>query len=376
MKLLLAGGGTAGHIFPIIAVVREIKRIYSENTSLQEEPIELIYFGPKDVYFNDLMAQEGITIKNIFAGKLRRYFSFQNFVDIFFRAPLGFIQMFFYILFLAPDMVFSKGGYGSLPTVFWSWIFQVPIFMHESDIAPGLTNKILSKFAKEIFTSFPDTEYFSPSKMIQVGNPIRKELTGGSKIDAERIFYLQNNKPIILIVGGSQGSQKINELILTILPEFLANFELIHQAGPKNFKQVQAETEGMLSEEFRAGYHLVPFLEENELKHAYAAADFIISRAGSGSIFEIASYGKPCILIPLPTSAQDHQIKNAMAYAKDGAGIIFEESNLTLHIFLEKLKYMFAHPDEMDIMRKRAMEFARPKAAAVIAEYLLIFSSQ
>lgn len=376
MKIVFAGAGSGGHIFPLIAVAREIKKIYKETIIFQEEPLEMLYFGPKDLYFDDLMKQDGIRVRNISAGKLRRYISFQNIIDIFFRIPWGFIQMFFYILFIAPDMVFSKGGYGSLPTVFWSWIFQIPIFMHESDIVPGLANKFLSRFAKEIFTSFPETEYFPPSRMIQVGNPIRREITGGSKEEGQKIFNLKGNKPTIFIVGGSQGAQKVNELVLTILPEFLANFEIIHQTGPKNFKQAQSEAEGILSEEYRTEYHIVPFLEEDKLKHAYAAADFIISRAGSGSIFEIASYGKPCILIPLPTSAQDHQVRNAFAYAESGGGIVFEETNLTPHIFLEKIKYMFAHPDEMAIMKQKAIEFARPKAAAVIAEYLLIFSSQ
>jgi len=376
MKILFTGGGTGGHIFPIIAVAREIKKIYHETISYQEENLELFYLGPKEKYYNNLIKQEGIRVSTIFTGKIRRYFSFQNFIDIFLKIPLGFVQGFFHILFLAPDLIFSKGGYGSIATVFWGWIFRVPIFMHESDIVPGLTNKVLSRFSLEIFTSFPQTEYFPPSKMIQTGNPIRNEILNGSKEESKKIFNLKNEKPIIFIMGGSQGAQKINELVLSILPEFLANFEIIHQTGQNNFEQVQTETEAILSEDFKSIYHPVPFLNQNVLKHAYAAADLIISRAGSGSIFEIASYGKPSILIPLPSSAQNHQIKNAFAYSENGGGIIFEETNLTPHIFLEKIKYLFLHPEEMKNMENKALEFSRPKAATVVAEYLLIFASQ
>ncbi len=377
MKILFTGGGTGGHIFPIIAVFREMKKIYQEIVGpYPEEQLRFFYIGPKDEYYKSILTREGIRVSSIFAGKLRRYFDFQNFIDIFFRIPLGLLQGFFHILFLAPDIIFSKGGYGSLPVVFWGWVFQVPVFLHESDIKPGLANKILSRFAVEIFTSFPDTEYFAPSKMIQVGNPIRLDLTQGKKEEAKEIFKLNAVKPLLLILGGSQGAQRINDLVLSILPELISNFEIIHQAGTKNFKEVKAESQVMINEEFKSDYHLFAFLNETILKHAYAAADLIISRAGSGSIFEIAALLKPSILIPLPEAAQNHQLKNAYSYAEDGAAVVFEESNLTPHIFLEKIKYLFSHSGELENMKNRATEFSRPKAATIIAEYLLAFLEQ
>jgi len=376
MKILFTGGGTGGHIFPIIAVVREMRKIYQEISPYPEEKLQFFYLGPKDDYFEILLSQEEIRVSTIITGKLRRYFSLQNFIDIFFKIPLGFCQAFFHLLFSAPDLIFSKGGYGSFPVVFWGWVFQVPVFLHESDIMPGLANKIMSKFALEIFTSFPRTEYFPPSKMIQVGNPIRKEITDGKKEEAKGIFKLNYQKPVLLILGGSQGAQRINDLILSILPELISKYEIIHQAGVKNFKEVEAEAGVMIAEEFKEDYHLFPFLEEKDLKHALAAADLIISRAGSGSIFEIAAVDKPSILIPLPEAAQNHQVKNAYSYAESGAAIVFEESNLTPHIFLEKIKYLFSHPQELENMKNRATEFACPKSADIIAEYLLAFMGQ
>lgn len=371
MKILFAGGGTAGHILPIISIVREIRRIYSKPN------LRFFYSGPKDEFSQILLSQEGIRIKNVHSGKIRRYFDlkspFQNFFDIFFKIPAGIFQSFFYIFFLAPDLIFSIGGFGSIPTIIAGRLLGVPVFLQESDIAPGLSNKILSKFALEVFVSFPKTEYFSLKKMILVGNPIRREITEGSKEEARRLFKLSQRLPVVLILGGSQGAQRINDKILDILPEFLKNFEIIHQCGEKNFKQVKAESRAILPEELIGFYHLFPFLKEEELKQAYAVCDFVVSRAGSGSIFEIAASKKPSILIPLPESAQNHQVKNAYAYSQNKATIVLEEANFTPNFFLEKLKYLFSDPEELEKMQKAAEEFSRPMAAKIIAGYLVEF---
>jgi UDP-N-acetylglucosamine--N-acetylmuramyl-(pentapeptide) pyrophosphoryl-undecaprenol N-acetylglucosamine transferase len=375
MKVLFTGGGTGGHIFPIIAIVREIRRLHPK------EDIQFYYFGPKDEFGSIFLSQEGIKTKTIFAGKIRRYLGagsiFQNLIDIFFRLPIGFFQSFFRLFFLFPDLIFSKGGYGSLPVVFAGWLLRAPIFLHESDISPGLANRILSKLALEVFTSFPKTEYFSPKKMILVGNPVRREIVEGSAETAEKLFKLKGGKPKILILGGSQGALRINDMLLNILPELLSDFEVIHQGGTKNFRQLLAEVQVVLgsspedNQELRQYYHPYSFLKETELKHAYRAADLIVSRAGSGSIFEIAALGKPSILIPLPESAQNHQIKNAYAYAKTGAAIVIEEENLSPHFFLEKLRYLFSHPEELEKMSQAAREFSRPQASRILAEYII-----
>lgn len=370
MKILFTGGGTGGHIFPIIAISREIKRIYP-----YEQELQFFYLGPKDDFGSLLLAQEGIKVKTIITGKIRRYFSlsslFLNFIDICFKIPIGLIQAFFQIFFLAPDLIFSKGGYGSFPVVIAGWILDVPIFLHESDISPGFANKFLSRFALEIFVSFPRTEYFPPKKMILVGNPIRREILDGFKEEAKRIFNLSGEKPVILILGGSQGAQRINDVILEILPEILTDFELIHQAGEKNFKEVEAEAKVVLPENLRKYYHLFPFLKEREIKHAYKISDLIVARAGSGTIFELASLGKPSILIPLPEAAQNHQLKNAYCFARQGATVVIEEGNFTPHFFLEKARYLLSRPEELKEMGEKAKQFSRPRAAKIIAEYIV-----
>jgi len=369
MKILFTGGGTGGHIFPIIAVIREIGRIYPN------ENLKFFYLGPRNSLHSILLSQEGVKVGWVLSGKIRRYLGvlsiIQNFIDIVLKIPIGFLQAFFHIFFIAPDVIFSKGGYGSFPAVISGWLFLVPIFLHESDVAPGLSNRILSRFAKKVFVSFDNTEFFTPEKMIVVGNPIRKELLEGSKEKAQKLFKITQEKPIVLILGGSQGAERINDTILAILPELLKNFEVLHQCGERNFKEFKKEAEFMISDDLKKYYHPFSFLQEPELKEIYAATDIIVSRAGSGSIFEIAALGKPSILIPLPESAQDHQVKNAYSFSQAGAAVVFEEENLTPHFLLEKLKYLISHPQEMAVMTQKAKEFFKPDAAKKIAEYIL-----
>ena len=369
MKLVFTGGGTGGHVFPIIAVVREIRK------TDQGKNVEFFYIGPKDEFSLILLSQEGIKVKTVLSGKIRRYLGiktlFQNFIDVFIKIPIGFFQAFFYLFFLAPDLIVSKGGFGSVPGVMAGRLLQTPIFLHESDVAPGLANRFLDRFSLKIFVSFPKTEYFKPSKMILVGNPIRREILEESKKEAQEIFKLTKEKPVILVLGGSQGAQRVNDKILEVLSDLLQNFEVIHQTGKANFKQVQAEAKVVISKDLEKYYHAFPFFKEQEIEKAYRLADLIVSRAGSGSIFEIAAFGKPCILIPLPESAQNHQVKNAYSYAQNGACQILEEPNFTAHFFLERLKYLFSHPQELEKMKKAAKQFSKPEAAATLAKYIV-----
>lgn len=373
MKILFTGGGTGGHVLPLIATARELRRIYTASSN--KATLEMSYIGPKDPFIGILLSQEGIKIYTVPTGKLRRYWNiktfFQNIWDIFFNIPLGIFLAFIKMFFLAPDLILSKGGYGALPATIAGWLFRVPIFLHESDIAPGLANRIGGKLAVEIFTSFPNTVQFPKKKMILVGNPVRRELLSGSREEAKTIFTLQGGKPILLILGGSQGAKRINEVILNIIGEMVKDFEVIHQTGEKNFAKVGNEALVMIKKELQGYYHPIAFFKEPELRHAYAAADFIISRSGSGSVFEIAALGKPSIMIPLPESAQNHQLLNAYAYAKTGAAIVLEHSNLTPHFLLEKIRSILLLPPEYAKMSKAALAFAKPEAARILAAYII-----
>lgn len=366
-KILFTGGGTGGHIFPIVAIVRELIKVYPDSE------LEIFYAGPKDELGEITLKNEGVKIKRIISGKIRRYFGikpfFQNIIDLI-KIFLGIIQSFFYLFFLNPDLIFSKGGYGSLPVVIAGAMLRIPIFLHESDVIPGRSNRIAAKFAAEIFASFPKTEVFPKKKIIIVGNPIRKELLEGSYEKGKEIFELQGGKPVVFIVGGSQGAQVINNVILNVLNKMLKDFEVIHQTGSKNFEGIKKEINIILPKDLRLFYHPYPFIKEDKLKHAYKVADIIISRAGSGSIFEIAAVGKPSILIPLASAAQNHQVKNAYRFAELGACIVIEEENFTPYFFLARLKQLFEEPEKIAKMKEAALKFARPRAAEIIAFYL------
>ena len=368
MKILFTGGGTGGHVVPIIAITRELRRIWSKKD------LQFFYLGSKDEFGRVLLSQEGIKVKEVMTGKIRRYMGWksalENFADICFKIPIGILQSFFYIFFRTPDFIFSKGGFGSIPGVIAGKMLFVPVFLHESDIVPGMANRFLSQFALEIFVSFPKTEYFPLKKMILIGNPVRKEVLEGSREEAENLFRITSDKPVVLILGGSQGAQRINDKILEVLPDILEDFELFHQCGDKNYEEVKAQAKVMMKKGQEVFYHLSSFFKEPELRQVYAVCDFIVSRAGSGSIFEIAATGKPSILIPLPEAAQNHQVKNAYAYQAAGACLVIEEGNFTSHFFAERLKGLFSQPEELRKMAQSAREFARPEAAKIIASYL------
>lgn len=371
MKIILTGGGTAGHIYPLLSVFRELSKNYPFAG------FDFLYLGPKDRFAKSIFLPEGVKVKNVMSCKIRRYFSLRNFIDIF-KLPIGFLQAFYHIFIFSPDIIFSKGGYGSIPVVIVGWMMGTPVFLHESDIVPGLANKIASKFAVEIFISFPidETEFFPVKKMLCLGNPIRKEILDGNKEEAKRIFSLPGERPIIFIMGGSQGAQNINNKILLILPQLLNDFEVIHQTGDNNLNQIKKEVNVILSENAKKYYRPVSFLDIKSLSHAMKSADLIISRAGAGSIFEIAALGKPSILVPLENSAQNHQIRNAYSLSQKGGAVVIEEGNFRPHFILERIRYLFSNPKKLEEIGNRAKEFSKPNAARVIAEYLMTYLTQ
>ncbi|MEK7549320.1 MAG: UDP-N-acetylglucosamine--N-acetylmuramyl-(pentapeptide) pyrophosphoryl-undecaprenol N-acetylglucosamine transferase [Patescibacteria group bacterium] len=369
IKILFAGGGTGGHIYPILAVAEELQKISIER----KIGIELYYFGAPQNY-QPLLAQNGIFISKIFSAKLRRYFDFRNFLDI----PFFFLSVFqalWKVFFLMPDALFSKGGPGSLPIVFACWFYHVPVIIHESDSVLGLANKLAVRFAYRIGISFASTAKLSfGNKIALIGNPVRRSLIENSleQGSAKRIFGFNEQKPLIFAIGGSQGAIRINDFILNASSGLVKNWQILHQTGVNNFNDVKSELSVISknwSEENKNSYRIVPYLEK-DLKDAYAAADIVVSRAGSGSIFEIAAFNKPAILIPLPEAAADHQTANAYEYAKGGAAIVIEQANLGLNVFLTQLEKLFSE-NKLTQMSLAAKKFAKPEAAKIIAEELI-----
>ncbi|MFH0906883.1 MAG: undecaprenyldiphospho-muramoylpentapeptide beta-N-acetylglucosaminyltransferase [bacterium] len=369
MRILFTGGGTGGHIFPLIAVARQLKRIYFSE---EGKPLEMFFLGSGG--FKNALNQEGIKTKTILTGKIRRYFSVLNILDIF-KMPIGFLQTLWYLFIWMPDVVFNKGSYASAPVVITAWIYRIPILTHESDIFPGLSNRFAAKFSKKIAISFSQTEkYFPQEKTALIGNPIRMEIiqtclstNENDKNQARKILNLTSDKPIIFISGGSQGAQKINEVVLRVLPKLTEKYEIIHQCGVKNYEQIKK----IFDQSSTSNYRFFSFLDEKQLSAAYLLADLIISRAGAISIFKIAACHKPSILIPLQISASDHQRQNAFAYARAGATSVLEESNLTPNLFLNEISKILEHPEISKTMSVNAESFSMPEAAQRIAEELI-----
>ncbi len=369
MRVLFTGGGTGGHFFPIIAVVRELRRIAEEERILD---LEFYYAGPDDFGEEDLEKEDIFPIR-IVSGKRRRYASWQNFFDLF-KIGIGILQAFWKLFVVLPDVIFSKGGYGSIPILFVARIYQIPIIIHESDAVPGAVNAWAAKFAKRIAVSFAaSAKYFPDHKIALTGNPIRKKLIGGNRKDAkDNLGIVSDTLPVIFFIGGSLGAQKINEAVIEKLPEYIARCEVLHQTGRNNFDDTTLQAHAILENiENKDRYHPIAFFDERTLHDTYAACDLVIARAGAGLIFEIASVGKPSILIPLKNSAQNHQRENAYAYAKNGAALVIEEDNLTPYLLFTEVTTLLQNKKMLGEMAQAAEKFSRLDAAEVIAREII-----
>lgn len=366
MRILLTGGGTGGHITPLVAVARELKKIKTEK---RISNLDIFYAGPNGMA-KDFLAKEGIVMKIILAGKLRRYFSFKIILDIF-KASVGLIQAIWHIFWIMPDVCFGKGGYGSFSAVIACWIFRVPILLHESDSIPGATNRMLSKFAKRVAISFSNAEKFFPAiKTALIGNPIRETIFHGQRDRAGQTLEILGSKPSIFIFGGSQGARAINFAILSILKELLEKYEIVWQTGNRSHKEVLEEIKkdfGQIPE----NCHIFDFLNEEQVADAFVMTDLVISRAGSANIFEIAACGKPSIIIPLPDSASGHQRENALEFARSGGTEIIEQENLTPHIFLAEIDKIMKDNELRQRMSLGAKSFTKSNASRQIAEEIL-----
>lgn len=374
LRILLTGGGTGGHIYPLIAVNEELRKIAKEKNI----DLDIRYFGvPND--YRSALEKEGIAVSKIIGAKRRRYFDPRNLID-FLKFFFSIFQLLGKIFFFMPNVVFSKGGPGALAVVIVARFYRIPVIIHESDSTPGLTNQISAHFAERIAISFPSAaEYFS-DKIASVGNPIRVSLVEnqGDSSTAKQMLGFIKTKPLILFINGSQGATRINDFILDNIKDLVGSFQILQQTGAANFINVKREMEiatANLTNEEKMSYKIVPYFDNN-LKDAYTAADVIVSRAGSGSIFEIAAFKKPSILIPLPEAASDHQLKNAYEYFKTGAAVIIEANNLTPNILINEIKKIISDPARLQKMSEAAKNFYKPEAAKLIAEEIIKLGSR
>lgn len=371
MKIVFTGGGTGGHFYPIIAVAEALHELVKAKKLLEPE---LYFFGPS-VLDERALYENDITFVPTPAGKMRRYFSLLNIVDSV-KTAWGIAGTILSLYRLFPDVVFSKGGYGSVPTLIAAKILKIPVIAHDSDAVPGRATLLAAPFARKIAISYDEAYEHFPEKLrekiARTGNPVRKDVRKPAKDGAREFLELEPNVPVILIVGGSLGSEKINNVILEALPDLVNRYQVIHQTGQVNIETVTATAEVILDKnERRYRYKPYGYLTPLALKMAAGAADVVISRAGSGTIAEIASWGLASIVIPIPESVSRDQRSNAYAYARSGAAVVIEQDNLAPHILLAEIDRLFTDPKARRDMAEAAALFARKDAAQALAEAIL-----
>lgn len=359
-RILLTGGGSGGHIYPLLAVAEKL-----QGNNLR-------YFGPQDAW-STYMIRAGIPVSRIAKAKLRRYFSLLNIIDGI-KFIWSVLQALVKVGLFWPDIAFSKGGPGALPVLFACRLYGVPIIIHESDSVAGLTSRVTGKWAKIIEVAWDEARAFFPDKDARrVGIPLRADLMGVRipAHEAKIAMECTSSLPALLIIGGSQGSERINNFVLENLNELLVRYEIIHQTGSVNYEshmRLYEAAKATLTMELRNRYHPYAYLE-NKMKTAYEAADCAISRSGS-ALFELATFGIPAILVPLPEAAHDHQRANAAIYAKTGGAIVVEEDNLSTAIVVRQLEKILA-PETHTAMAGAGRAFAPQDAAERIAGDIL-----
>lgn len=373
-RVLLVGGGTGGHVYPLVAVARALQ----QRAAAQGKSIELLMMG--DGPFVTRAAKEaGVRSVSITAPKLRRYTSAGNFLDLF-KVPIALVQSLFRLLLFMPDVVFAKGGYTCAFPILAARFYMIPVYLHESDSVAGLANRMLARRSRLIFTAFAsaDQQFQQLGRpTMLVGNPVRRELTGVDHLAALQGFRLATDKKTIFITGGSQGAAQLNDVVLNSVVRMVqAGYNIIHHAGDALYADVKGAIEQYMKDGastyaplIAAQYRIYPFLNESEMAAALGAADVVVTRAGGQALSEIAYLGKPCIVVPLAGSANNHQVENAREIARYGA-VVMEGLSIPPDILMAQVARLLEPTVYADVS-ERIRAFAHADAADRIAQTLL-----
>ena len=374
MKIVLVGGGSGGHFYPLIAVAEALEDITKERTLIEPE---LFYIGTTPFDKVALLEHE-IEYRMTSAGRIRRYPSLLNFTD-FFKTVSGVVLSTFQLFRLFPDVIFSTGGFAAFPTLYAARILGIPVIIYDADATPGRVSLWSSKFARWIALAHPDAATKFPARVrdriARVGHPIRKEVEFPAKEGGYEFLKLQPSVPTIFIMGGSQGAQAINEVVLDALPTLLESYNIVHQVGAANLADVSGIASVVLKDSrYKDRYKIFGLLNTLALRMTAGIAVLVLARAGSGTIFEISSWGIPAILVPIPKDVSHDQTENAFTYARMGGAVVIEQHNLTPHVLVAEIQRVVGDAKLCDSMRAAARSFARPDAARKIASALLEIS--
>ncbi len=372
MKIAITGGGSGGHTLPAVTIYDELVGYF--QTTASNEKFNCIYIGSKDGIENQVANNKNIPFHYISTGKLRRYFSLKNISDIL-RIIKGIFDSYSILKTFKADILFSTGGFVSVPVVIASKILSIPVIIHEQTTSVGLANKIASYFALKIAISFPSAKkYFPESKVIHTGQPIRKELFTGSKDECYKIFNLNKNLPLIYITGGSQGSHKINTTFKPILKDLLQLSNIIHQCGKtdghNDFQELN-DYKQSLPDSVKHHYIIKDFINTQELKHILNGTDLLIGRSGAGTVSEVLALAIPSIFIPLPSATRNEQYTNARMLEEISAAQIINENTLNPELLKESIINLIINHKTLTDMKKNIKKISMPSANNIIVELLI-----
>ena len=337
IHVVFTGGGSAGHVNPNLALI----------DALESKGCRLDYIGSETGIEREMITKRRIPYHAIRSGKLRRYFSWQNFIDPF-NLVIGCFQAYFLLYRLKPHVVFSKGGFVALPVVLGAWLHRIPVIAHESDLTPGLANRLSLAFIDTLCVTFSGSKAHiqDQTKIRVTGTPLRESLLQGSAQKGLSLCGFEQTKPCLLVIGGSQGAQVINRCIREMLQELTVNFQVIHLCGKGHLDKKL---------EHQSGYRQFEYAHE-DLPHLFAASSLVISRAGANAIYEILALGKPHILVPLSRrSSRGDQIENARYFKQQGISLVIEEESLTPATLRTTLDQLLASAEQR-IAKIRALE--------------------
>lgn len=365
-RLVIAGGGTGGHVLPALAVIEELRG--------QGIPLELLWIGSHGDVEGPAAERANIPYRAIQTGKLRRYFALETAIDAI-RLPLGSLQAWRILRRFRPDVIFSTGGFVSVPTVF-AGARLAPILTHEQTAIIGLATRINLRFADVLAVSFDRSATRAgkfDGRIVMTGNPVRSSLRLGDAARGLSRFGFSPDLPLLYVTGGARGASPLNQRVAMLLPELLQYCQILHQTGPKtanNDAQMLQDLKVTWPEEIQRRYRIVEFVRE-EIADVYAAAALVLGRAGAGTVAELTYLGKPALLIPLPGSGGGEQDENARALVDAGGAVILSQDDATPDRLRDDLKRLLGDPDRLRSMGKRALTIARPDAAGRLADELL-----
>lgn len=366
MRVLVSGGGTGGHIYPALAVATQLKQIYNAD---------ILYLGSDDGLETRLVPAAGFRLATIQAGKLQRYISWQTVRGVA-RVPVGMLQAAGIVREFKPDVTFTSGGYVAVPAGLASRIQQVPLLLHQQDVPPNLSNKLIAPLATRISIAFADSRrYFPAQKTLLLGNPIRQEILDVRQVEVPearaRLGFIPE-LPLLLVTGGSQGARHLNQVVVQALPTLLKFCQVLQISGQKLFDETRALADDMLvGLDEAARYRLVPYMSD-EMPLALQAAELVLCRAGAATLSELATLGKPSILVPLPPAlGSSPQEINAATFSKAHAADVIRNVDLKPELLIDRIQYIINSPAQLIAMSTALRDFSRPQATQQIVETIV-----